>query len=411
MNRWYWCAFAVGCGDPSYSICQQWRGDEERRVLDSLDGTAIQVVPATNLNPSLGTGIAVFIHGGWESPDLPLVEESPSLRDDMGFTTIYLELPSDMRGSASRSTLAAALRYAAGEEQDDSDCTLQDRLPVDIAQDPVIAGFSNGGNLAWNTAGDDLLDLPTIAGIATFETPVSAGFVLGEPGTAANPNDRFDADLCEFDDHHRFSCPFPVDDLAFSNDASCADTDGCLFLDSNANGRMDPNEKKLGSIFNPESNRFVQSPWITTAAEDAGILPQQRSDSAGSLQFWSTREATQAMASAATRFPHIGGIATGTEVDHVLDVTPPGLHVNAMGQAMIRSGIPYTRLHPGAKWMQTILENREPWQDNPPNGEINLNDPMEPEDNQGTRGTDYLSAAVAELLDRSRTMDVSDVPK
>lgn len=32
---------------------------------------------------------------------------------------------------------------------------------------------------------------------------------------------------------------------------------------------------------------------------------------------------------------------------------------------------------------------------------------MEPEDNPGTRGTDYLSEAVAELLDRSRTMDVS----
>jgi hypothetical protein len=32
---------------------------------------------------------------------------------------------------------------------------------------------------------------------------------------------------------------------------------------------------------------------------------------------------------------------------------------------------------------------------------------MEPEDNVTVRGTDYLAAAVTELLDRSRTLDAS----
>lgn len=66
-----------------------------------------------------------------------------------------------------------------------------------------------------------------------------------------------------------------------------------------------------------------------------------------------------------THTRHHRGIATGTEADHVLSAHP-GLHVNAMERAMIRAGIPFTRLHPGAEWMQTILDHREEWQDNPP---------------------------------------------
>jgi len=341
-----------------------------------------------------------------------LDEEKPSLRDNLGFTTIYLDLPEDdARGADSRAALARVLQYAAGERNDDDDCLLTDRLSTGAAPYVALAGFSNGGNIVWATAGDADLDIPVLNGVATFETPLAAGLILGEAGTVVNPNPRFDANACAFDEDLHLSCPFDLNPLRFAGDETCDRPGGCLFIDANGSDILEPGERVIGAVLDPLSDRYVQSPWVTAAAETADILPGNRATFEESRVFWATREATQNMAAAARRFPQLGGIATGTAVDHVLNDLSTPVHIIGMVSAMQASGVDWTRLHPAAKYMEDIHGDLRPWVQYPANEPIHLDTPglkMEPEDNQDVRGTDYLSAAVAELLDRSRTLDVTD---
>ena len=116
------------------------------------------------------------------------------------------------------------------------------------------------------------------------------------------------------------------------------------------------------------------------------------------------------MSSAIQRFPNLAGIATGTETDHVLNDLQRPIHVLAMVEAMEKNHIQWSRLHPDAKFLDEIHGDHINWLDIPANNGITIQDTewmMEPEDDATIRGTDYLSAAVAELLDRSRAQDWS----
>jgi hypothetical protein len=413
MKRWWWLLASMGCADKTYSPCQDWRESTEIGFQADLGDTPIHVVPPQSADPSEGAPTAIFVHGGWEGAYLPLDERLPSLRDNLGFTTIYLDFPEDdVRGADSRSALARVLQYAVGERADDDDCTLNNRLPTGSAPHVALAGFSNGGNIVWTAAGDPDIDIPVLSGIATFETPVTAGFILGEPGTKVHPNPRFDTDTCNFDDNLHLSCPFDLTPLGFAGDETCDRAGGCLFIDANGSDVFEPGERVLGSVADPLSDRYIQSPWVTAAAEAAGILPGNRANYEEAHVFWAEREATQGMASAALRFPKLGGISTGTAVDHVLNDLPTPVHIIAMVAAMQTAGVAWTRLHPAPKYMQAIHGDLRQWAAHPANEPVTLDTEglsMEPEDDQAVRGTDYLSAAITELLDRSRTMDVIDV--
>lgn len=406
LNR-CWILGLIGCADKSYAPCQQWRESEAVGFETSVGDLSVQVVPPESPDVERGVPTAVFIPGGWPPNEIPIDEQDPMLRDTLDYASIHFGLPNDLRGERSRNAVASILDYATGRISDDEGCSLDERLPTGIDPRTVLAGFSNGGNLAWSTAGDSNQDIVGLVGIATFETPMAATFILGEPGTAARPNPRFDPTHCDFDDALHMSCPFGIADLAFADAESCEVDGGCLFLDANDDGFPNGIEKRMGSVFDPESGRHVHSQWVTAAAESRGILPGNRADSSTASAFWQTREATQAMRSVADRFPDLGGISTGTRVDHVLNNMGHSVHVTAMVQAMMQSGIAYARLHPGAEWMTRLHGDRFDWEDNPVNEAVSLDAAMEPEDDVTVRGTDYLAAAVTELLDRSRTLDAS----
>ena len=95
----------------------------------------------------------------------------------------------------------------------------------------------------------------------------------------------------------------------------------------------------------------------------------------------------------------------------VLDDLARPVHVIGMIHAMRESGVPWFRLHPDASYLDEIHGNAAPWEDISANEFIDIRDTewgMEPEDDATVRGSDYLSAAVAEILDRSRVMDWSN---
>jgi len=364
-----------------------------------------------------GSPVAVFVHGGWSTDAVPLPDAGPRLVSTEGFATVYLNLPggdldessegaSDQRGYSARQALGAALRYAADEVMDDGRCTLADRLPGGISGEVVLAGMSNGGNLAWATAADTEVEIPVLSGIATFESPISAQLVTVEPGTTETPGDFFDPYDCALTDELRLSCDHGYRHITWDPDAS-EETSGALFIDDNNNDLWDPGESTLDPVWSPADSAWVHPPEALQAAEGLALIDRVDLDTANA--FWAQREGTRHIPAALSRFPELASIATGTEVDHVLTGLELPVHVTGLVAAMQLAGVPWSRLHPDAAYVAQ-MSGFEESQEYDADMALDVIEPllnMAPEDGAHIRGTDYLSAAVVEIMDRTHSGDWS----
>ncbi len=397
--------------------CQQWTRNPETTALiielERPDHTHVELQAVFPGSPRtlLGAPTAIFIHGGWNPIQAPLEEDSVRLRNDLGFTTLYPNLgPTDARGSNSREIVARVIEYANGEISDADNCSLDDRLPSGRAPEIVLAGFSNGGNLAWATAADPNLGIQRLDGIATFETPSAHQMVVGETGTQRQVNPRFDIDECSIEAGGAFNCAINYDPLQVGSTTNCASTTDCLFIDIDDSKDWNEGDFPLGHVLDPETSSVAYSIPVTIAAESAGVLPEGAYDVNETMEFWHWREAAASVSAAAQQFPKLAGIATGTEIDHVLDDLDRPIHVLGLIQIMEENGIHWSRLHADAKYLDETSGFAGDWRDFPANSGVSIDGNewmMEPEDGVNIRGTDYLSAGVAEIIDRSRTQDWS----
>ncbi len=404
--------------------CQPWQTDKTAtspvvHLSDEAPSGALTLqitIPGGARYPA-GTPVAVYVHGGWMPDVVPIAESGPRLRTDMGFATVYLNLPggtgedasegiNDLRGAAARQALGAALRYAEGGVFDDGRCTLEDRLPDGASGEVVLAGWSNGGNLAWATAADPEVEIPVLDGIATFETPISAQMVTVEPGTTKHPGDFFDARSCDLTEDTRLSCPHGYPHLAWDGDAS-EETAGALFIDGNGDSLLDEGESTLDPVWSPADSAWVHP--LEALSEAEGLELVDRVDATRAAAFWAEREAPPHLAGALDRFPSLAGIATGTEVDHVLTDLELPVHITGLVCAMQAAGLPWSRLHPDAVYVAQVAD-RDDGQEYDADMALDVVEPllsMEPEDGAHIRGSDYLTAAVLELMDRARTEEWS----
>ena len=414
---------AVGCNGTA-PPCQPWQTDKSKDAPlvhlsdESPTGqVTVQVVIPSGERYPQGSPVAVFVHGGWTTDAVPLPDAGPRLVSDQGMATIYLNLPggeteessdgaSDQRGFSARQALGAALRYAAGEVMDDGRCTLDDRLPGGTSGQVVLAGMSNGGNLAWATAADPEVEIPLLSGIATFETPISAQLVTVEPGTTDNPGEFFNPYDCSLTNEMRLSCDHGYRHISWDPDAS-EETSGALFIDENNNDLWDTGESTLDPVWSPADAAWVHAPEALIAAD--GLPLVDRAGLEASQSFWSEREGTRHISGALARFPDLAAIATGTEVDHVLTGLELPVHVTGAVHAMQQAGLSWSRLHPDSAYVAQISGFEES-KEYDADMALDVVEPllvMVPEDGAHIRGTDYLSAAVLEIMDRAHSGDWS----
>jgi hypothetical protein len=404
--------------------CQPWQTDKSATTPivhladESPTGsvTVQIVIPSAERYPE-GSPVAVWVHGGWTPDVVPLAATGGRLVSDQGFATVYFNLPggsaddssegaSDQRGQSARQALGAVLRYAAGEVMDDGRCTLSDRLPGGLSGEVVMAGSSNGGNLAWATAADTEVEIPVLSGIATFESPISSQMMTVEPGGEAEPAEFFRAGHCELDETLHMSCDHGYSHIAFDPSAS-EETDGVLFIDENDDQLLNPGESTLNPIFSPADDAWVHPTEALIAAADLPLV--RRADASAAERFWAEREATQQLRGAAARFPSLAGIATGTEVDHILTGLELPVHITGLVSAMQSAALSWSRLHPDAAYVAQLTGFKEA-QEYDADMALDVVEPllnMEPEENSMIRGTDYFSAAVIEIMDRSHSGDWS----
>ncbi len=389
---------------------------------DGLGPVQVQLqVPLDGPRTDDGAPVVVFVHGGWANSHVPLERDSARIMSGHGLAALYLNLPggtgehategtSDRRGPAARAALAHVLRYAAGWIPDFQDCSISERVSGGTTTDLVLASFSNGGNLAWATLADTALDLPEVSGVASFETPSAGQFAVAETGTDARPSPIYEPGSCALDDDLGIVCDYAYPSLSFDALAS-PDTDGMLFVDEGGTEAYDDGvDFPLGLVADPVSGLWIHSVPATEAAATAGLALSGRGDVQDSQSFWADREAPRQMIAAAARFPGLAAIETGTETDHVLQGATDHPHVTGMVAAMQGAGLAWSRLHADAVYAEVVTEADRSFADHPADTLVAVGDTsldMQPEDDDEVRGTDYLTAACLELVDRTITGDWS----
>ena len=299
-------------------------GDASRTVTlvdDALPGPLVLqlVIPWEEARYTHGAPGAVFVHGGWTSDIIPLGDDQANLVGATGAWSIYVNLPggggtmssggeNDRRGSDSRQAIGAALRYSAGMLEDNSGCRIDDRMPTGIAEERVLAAFSNGGNLAWATLADPDVALPDIHGIVVFETPASSQMALGEPGTGNRTSPLHTEGSCHIDEDSALVCDYDYQNLAFDMNTD-PDTAGTLFLDVDQDGfYSDKMDFPLGLAKAEDNENWAHSLQAMEAVESAKLITQARLNSQDTAEFWQWREAPRQSPQRSNDFPTSGNV-------------------------------------------------------------------------------------------------------
>jgi acetyl esterase/lipase len=317
-------------------------------VLEAEEGS----LPSRVVRPGGADGalpVVVQVFGAWTSGPLgassDVVPEGsvvvrPSLADPA-----WGDGTDDRRGPLGRAAVAAALRYAAGQEADSSGCRIRDRAPEADSDRVVLLGMSNGGNLVMATLADPALDLATPAGVVTWETPAGAAFVNHE---FAGADALYAPASCALDALGAVVCPLPDVPFGVDGDSRCFDTNG----DGDCEG-----EEVLHGTLDPSSDRRVLSPPLLAAALAAGAAAPDWASPEESATFWAERDASVAAVPVVERFPDLGFLLLASETDHAAAELEDHPHVFGFGEALHRAGAAWVRLNPGREFSGFQSEN------------------------------------------------------
>ena len=384
----------------------------EREIITTLSDdpelrtpTRVQVLmPAGPGRYADGAPVAVFVHGAWRSANIPIAEQAVRLQPGHGIAQIYLDLPDDLRGIESRAAVAAALRYAAGWIADDDGCMLDERARGGLSGQRALAGFSNGGNLAWAALARGPGVLPAVDGVVTFETPIGSQLVVGEPGTEGRDSPLHAPGLCDLeaaagDDPQRLVCDYDYADIRFD------DQQQELYLElDGAAGFAEGADYRLPSLAGRDGLRYHSGP-ARRAAAAAGLMLSGRATLGATEAFWAEREAPQVMAEALRRQPELAVISVGAESDHVLIEMEDHPHVTGMVAAAEAAGARWWRVNPDAAYAAALTDGASGDVECDAMVSVQVGEAVPLLPTGGSGGADYLTAATLEVLDRAHQGD------
>ncbi|MFT4978338.1 MAG: hypothetical protein ACI8S6_004246 [Myxococcota bacterium] len=336
-----------GCADPP-CLASDWISGERSAQITLSGGTRAQLLlPGGWGRYPDGAPAIVFVRGGWAVASLPAGGLQIRFGSGRGVAQVYLDLPDDVRGADSRAAVAAALRYAAGEQADEEGCVIEDRMGSPLSGQRALVGYSNGGNLAWSVLADAEQDLPPVDGVVTFETPASAQLILFDLQSSYEPGD------CALTELNAISCAVSYEGITYSAE------EDVLFLDRDGDGVLGGDaDRRISALESPVDGLRYTSPEAAAAMEEVGLVLEPYASAAGVAAFWSEREAPQAMAGAIERFAELATIVSATEVDHAQASLEGSPHVIGMMAAAVAAGVRWHRLNPDAAY--AVLETGDP---------------------------------------------------
>lgn len=413
----------TGVRNPCRAQCEGAFGDH---VLVKLHSSLLPSPVSIEYNPCQdaealpdGAPVVVVLQGGFKAIASPVERDERVVETRTGMVALYPSFPTDAgdfvsgmvgdyRGSGARLATAVALEWAAGTSSDEEGCTLQDRIPAQLSQQPPwLVGQSNGGNLAVGLLADDSIELGEISGVVTFETPASAQFVTLEVGSITAPSPLYQDGSCSWSETEGLDCPMDYDLLGWDNDATNEDGHrGVAYFDLDKDGSFDEASDDAVWGIRPEvddSRQVVYSPPMSQALRDRQLGPPELLPQDDIVAFWAYRDASRAAPGAMERWSELPFVVIGTEQDHSLGVGDHA-HVSGLAHALRESGSSWVRVNPDLAYLRAVTELELEWTDNPANLDIEPGDEglsMLPEEGElGVHTRDYVTAGLLELMHR-----------
>lgn len=421
-----------GCGrdsddtgpDPCITTCTSNRGET---IMVNIPADHLEAPVPVELTPCLNRGylpdgapVVVVLAGGFDAMNSPTDRHEHSVESRSGIVALYPSFPTDegdfaseragdYRGSGARWATEAALRYATGTVQDQEGCTLADRIVPPLSkQPPWLHGQSNGGNLALAVLADAELDLPPISGVTTFESPMAPQFVTVELGSTLEPLPLYVPGSCAWTPVDGLICDIDYTLLGWA--AESYDEDGhrgVAYFDLDDDGAYDPdNDAEMWGL-RPDVDGepwILYSPPLNQALHAAGHEPTGLLTTQETLDFWATRDASRLVVEATARYPSLPFLVIGTESDHVQSIEDHA-HISGLAHALQQAGAGWVRVNPDRAYLERTLGQTFDWEDNPANQPTSPGDPsmaMLPDGvATGVHSRDYVTAALAELMERS----------
>ncbi len=357
------------------------------------DGLAVRVeYPATeDLRHAEGAPILVRVPGGWNAGDLGSEEPSPEM--EFGYVIVNYLLPGgeqdgvasggeyDYRGPNCILATRDILQYAAGQIPDADGQLITDRVPHAWLENLGIEGGSNGGNLALQTLAEVGDELPPVAWVVFWESPIGDQYQAKE----LNDNPYYVPGTCL-----ATTCPWPGMEAAIGFDPS-APTDGNewdespfevqgkIFLDGDGDGVWDIGEKELlwnpGPRIDPAQILLYPSAELSDSIELSGVFddvppPPWLAPPAVVADYWPMVDGSLRIAEAQANFPDVMIIHLGTVNDHAQD-QPDYPHARSHVLGWITAGHSFIRLNPDAAYLAHLTgEDESSFPDNDANEPI-----------------------------------------
>ncbi len=295
---------------------------------------------------------AVVIPGGFDPYVLPVRQGTPMVNNAEGVVSLHLDLAGpawgdgvdDHRGPLARAAVATGVAFLAGRAADATGRSVLDLAPGTRTDRLVLAGHSNGGNLAVATLADESLSLPGVVGLATFETPAGPQFVNVEHGglglSYATGTCTAGADGID--------CPFTTEQAALS-------AEGEVCVDVDEDQLCGATENTVGGSLDPATSKRALSPRLRGMVDAEGLPAGDYDTLEEADDFWGERDAARLVAEMARVRP-VPTVVVGTEEDHVLVGLADHPHVFGLYELLHQAGVA-VRLNPGAAWTGLGAEN------------------------------------------------------
>ncbi len=332
-NHYLWIALCSACGSEP---------ETRSELLYLSDGVSVEVHYES---PSTDPQVPVLLLPGSFGPDFVPVIKEYTFEVGRGMVRIYLDLPGgeeepfttgtfDYYGTASRAAVASALRFASGEEADAEGRTLDEITGADLRDQLILAGRSNGGNLACAVLADPDLSLPPVAGLVTWETPSNPQFLL-----------------LEVVDPEMGTCTYTEGEggLHCDMDYTLLQPDPLPYLDRNEDGVQGEDEPVFEGL-DIDGVRYHSPTLLQHLEPSEGVSTEEESRA-----WFSWRNASQLASQAAALHPDLAVIVLGGEKDHAQAIeTSP--HVIGLGAAFTQAGL-WTRLLPDTSYSGLVEQD------------------------------------------------------
>lgn len=331
-----------------------------------------------------GAPVAVYMPGGFDGEG---IGDKEAGLVNKGFIEISMNFPGtgtgdkqsgggpyDQRGPLSLRAVCDVLRFAQGHIPDKNGATLSDLVNtiVPLSNNVGLIGYSNGGNTNICVAGVHGEEIPNLAWILNWESPVGDGMPQAEAGAKAegklrplnqetnpayNPDTGvWDLSSLSWDDHVQ---------IPLLDDTNQHVTGG-LYFDINGNGRVDP-----GVDFIPYPLVFdvggqlqgFYSVRLRQDAEQNGLFPDPAPSHIPSLNmtqtYWDIRNGEYWIESALTKIPNLIFMVVGSEIDHVQRALDHP-HILIQYEGFRAGGSRFVRLNPDRTYVEDILGGSAP---------------------------------------------------